>query len=169
VTLDELNRLPDRAAAAAFERCCAAGAWVEAMVARRPFRDTAQLATAAEDAARALATKDWLEAFAGHPRIGERSLGDRHASTAAWAMQEQSGTAAAAETVTRALREGNQAYEDRFGYGFIVCATGKSAEEMLAVLERRLSNDPDHELRTAAEEQMKITRLRLEKLLAESA
>ena len=105
---------------------------------------------------------DWLEAFAGHPRIGDLdSLRHRFAATAALAAAEQAGTREASDRVLRALAQGNADYERRFGHLFIVCATGKSADEMLAILDQRLSNDPDVELEIAAGEQRKITRLRL--------
>jgi 2-oxo-4-hydroxy-4-carboxy-5-ureidoimidazoline decarboxylase len=178
VTLEELNRLDGEAARAALERCCGAGAWVERMVAGRPYRNATGLLAAAERAADKLRAPDWLEAFAHHPRIGDRAAlatapagagaGARPA-VAAWAGDEQRGAAAAADATLEALVRGNRAYEQKFGYIFIVCATGKSAEEMLALLEARLGNDPDTELVNAAREQRAITRLRLEKLLAEPA
>lgn len=110
---------------------------------------------------------DWKEAFAHHPEIGDvESLTKKFASTAQWASGEQSGVnAATTETIT-ALAEGNRLYEEKFGYIFIVCATGKSAEEMLALLQHRLKNDPEKEIRIAAAEQNKITKLRLQKLIA---
>jgi len=109
---------------------------------------------------------DWKEAFSHHPKIGDiKSLRQKFASTAQWAEGEQSGVAQTSERVLRELAEGNNLYEAKFGYIFIVCATGKGAEEMLEMLNRRLSNYPEEEIRIAAEEQRKITRLRLEKLL----
>ena len=112
-----------------------------------------------------LPLQDWLEAFAAHPRIGDLdSLRKKFATTADWAAAEQSGVAGATETVLLALSKGNRRYEERFGYLFIVCATGKTAPEMHAILERRLGNQLDQELKEAASEQAKITRLRLEKL-----
>ncbi len=167
MTLDELNRLPVAEARAAFERCCGAGEWIERMVAARPFSGAADLYDVAGRAAATLTERDWREAFAHHPKIGDReSLARRFGSTAVWASQEQQGAAAATAGTLDALAEGNRAYEEKFGYIFIVCATGRSAEEMLALLRARLPNDPGRELAIAAEEQMKITRLRLEKLLA---
>jgi 2-oxo-4-hydroxy-4-carboxy-5-ureidoimidazoline decarboxylase len=178
VTLEELNRLDDQAAHAALARCCGAGAWVERMVAGRPYRNAAGLLAAAARAADKLRPADWLEAFAHHPEIGDREArgaastaggaGTRPAA-AAWASEEQRGAATAAEATLEALARGNRAYQRKFGYIFIVCATGKSAEEMLALLEARLGNDPDTELVNAAREQRAITRLRLEKLIAEPA
>jgi 2-oxo-4-hydroxy-4-carboxy-5-ureidoimidazoline decarboxylase len=169
VTHDQLNRLDDAAARAAFERCCGARRWVDRMCGGRPFRDQAALLAAADRAFEGLERVDWLEAFAHHPRIGDMaSLRAKYASTAAWAGEEQRGAAAAGEDTLAALADGNRAYEQRFGYIFILCATGKSADEMLAMLRARMPNPPEREIRIAAEEQMKITRLRLEKLLEPS-
>lgn len=157
-----LNALPDAEARAALRRCCASTAWVEAMLRRRPFGDDAALFDAADESWWSLDADDWLEAFAGHPRIGER---EATASEAAeWSREEQSGVAGAAAETRRALAEANRAYEEKFGRVFLICATGKSAAEMLAALRERMANDPETELRVAAEEQRKITRLRLEKL-----
>ena len=166
MTLERLNRLDDAAARTALERCCGARRWVERVCAARPWRDRAALIAAAERAFDGLERADWLEAFAHHPRIGDMaSLRAKYASTAAWAGEEQRGAAAAGEAALAALAEGNRAYEERFGYIFIVCATGKSADEMLALLRARMPNPPEREIRIAAEEQMKITRLRIAKLL----
>ena len=164
--LDDLNRFPESDAADALRRCCGADAWVQAMCAARPFRDRAHLLRAAEGTAEGLSRDDWLEAFGSHPRIGDRdALRSRLASTAAWASEEQRGAGTASESVLDRLARGNEEYLRRFGYIFIVCATGKSAEEMLALLEARLANDATRELAIAAGEQRRITRLRLEKLV----
>ena len=129
---------------------------------RRPFGSRDQLLTAARDDWFALGPADWREAFRHHPRIGDSdALRRRFAPTANLAEEEQSGVAGASDVVLTALAEGNRAYERKFGYIFIVCATGKSAGEMLAMLLSRLQNDRDTELRAAAEEQAKITALRL--------
>lgn len=167
MTIDELDGLPGPLAGEALARCCGARRWVEAMLAARPFRSRGALLEAADRADRALAREDWLEAFAHHPRIGELdALRARFAGTAEWAGAEQRGAAVASEETLAALARGNHAYERRFGYLFIVCATGLSAGEMLARLQARLGHDPARELAVAAGEQAKITRLRLEKLLA---
>jgi 2-oxo-4-hydroxy-4-carboxy-5-ureidoimidazoline decarboxylase len=169
VTIAELNALPDEAAGLALARCCGAQAWVAGMRAARPFRDRAGLFEAADRVAAGLGRSDWLEAFAHHPRIDDRETqARRFAATATWAGDEQGRVAGAATTTLDALAEGNRAYEERFGYIFIVCATGKSAEEMLAMLRARLGNEPEAELAIAAREQRAITRLRLEKLLEEA-
>jgi 2-oxo-4-hydroxy-4-carboxy-5-ureidoimidazoline decarboxylase len=167
MTIEELNRLPDTTARAELERCCGAGRWITGVLARRPFADRAALLQAATDVWRGLGPEDWREAFTHHPRIGDvEGLRKRFATTAAWAGAEQAGTASASEEVLRSLAEGNRRYEERFGHIFIVCATGKSAAEMDALLRARLGNDPETELRIAAGEQEKITRLRLEKFLS---
>jgi 2-oxo-4-hydroxy-4-carboxy-5-ureidoimidazoline decarboxylase len=170
VTVEALDGLPIEEARAVLERCCSASRWVERMCAARPFRRRATVFGAAAEAFRGFARADWLEAFAGHPRIGDlESLRARFAATAAWAGEEQRGAAAASEATLAALAEGNRAYEEKFGYIFIVCATGLSAERMLASLRSRLANAAQEELGNAAEEQMKITRLRLEKLVDATA
>ena len=128
------------------------------MLARRPFRSHATALDAADEIWASLDGDDWREAFARHPRIGEQT-------TDSVAAKEQSGVSGAADDVRQALAKANRDYEQRFGYIYIVCATGKSAEEMLAIAKSRLENDPDTELSVAAEEQRKITRLRLQKLL----
>ena len=169
MTVEELNRLPAEEARVELERCCGASAWVAAMCAHRPFRGREELMAEAARTWSGLGPADWREAFAHHPRIGDiDSLRQRFQTTAGWAAEEQRGAAAASEATLAALARGNQAYEEKFGCVFIVCATGKSAEEMLGLLEARLRNDREVELRTAAEEQMKITRLRIEKLLGDS-
>jgi 2-oxo-4-hydroxy-4-carboxy-5-ureidoimidazoline decarboxylase len=163
-----LNELDDESARAALERCCGALRWVGEMLARRPFESDAALFAAADEAWSALRRDDVLEAFSHHPRIGADldRLRERFASTEGWARGEQAGVAGASEAVLEQLRDGNLRYEEKFGFLFIVCATGKSAAEMLALLEARLGNDPERELAVAAAEQAKITRVRLEKLEA---
>jgi 2-oxo-4-hydroxy-4-carboxy-5-ureidoimidazoline decarboxylase len=165
--LQRLDGLTADEAARELARCCGSMRWVERMLAARPFGDAARLLAAAEDAWAGLSPDDWREAFAHHPRIGDKdALRARFASTREWAAGEQAGAMAASEDVLEALARENQAYLERFGYIFIVCATGKSATEMLELLRARLRNDTAAELRVAAAEQARITRLRLEKLLA---
>jgi 2-oxo-4-hydroxy-4-carboxy-5-ureidoimidazoline decarboxylase len=145
--------------------CCGSRRWVDRMLARRPFGSRVELLTAARDEWNALDSPDWREAFAHHPRIGDRdALAARFPATHELAAHEQAGIADATAGVLDALAEGNRRYEEKFGYIFIVCATGKSADEMLALLEARLPNDEATELRIAAAEQAKITELRLQKL-----
>lgn len=166
MTLAELNALPEDQARSALTRCCGASRWVDAMLGRRPYAGKSAVLAAAETAWAAAGEADRLEAFAHHPRIGGRdALRARFAATRDWSRGEQSGAAAADEVTLAALAEGNAAYEKKFGMIFIVCATGKSAAEVLALLKARLAHDRAAEFVVAAGEQAKITRLRLEKLL----
>jgi 2-oxo-4-hydroxy-4-carboxy-5-ureidoimidazoline decarboxylase len=170
VTLQAFNALPEEKAVEELMRCCGAAAWAQRLAAARPFADTGALRAAAEQAFEALQPADWLQAFAAHPRIGDlAALRQKFAATATWARGEQAAAADAAPETLEGLAEGNRAYEARFGYIFIVCATGVGADAMLAALRARLGNDPATEARVAGEEQRKITRLRLEKLFKEEA
>jgi 2-oxo-4-hydroxy-4-carboxy-5-ureidoimidazoline decarboxylase len=164
--LSWLNTLPPSEARVALARCCGAARWVEAMLQRRPFRSPAALLQEADAAWGELTAADFLEAFSHHPEIGVSldELRRKFAATADLSRGEQAGAAGASEAILGALRSQNQAYRARFGYSFIVCATGKTASEMLALLQDRLGNEPEAELAVAAAEQAKITRLRLEKL-----
>ncbi len=168
--MDALSRLNEGSAAdsrAELLRCCGSSRWAEAMTARRPFHDPEALLASADALWWGLGESDWREAFGHHPKIGDAAaLRARFASTRQWAAGEQAGVQSATEETLVALAQGNRAYEDRFGFIFIVCATGKTAEEMLARLRARLPNDPKDEVRVAAGEQARITRIRLEKLLA---
>lgn len=167
--IDHLNQLNAAEAEAALLRCCGSKRWAEQMTAQRHVSSADELFRLANDVWANLNPEDWLEAFGGHPRIGDmESLRFRFAHTRGWSEGEQASADGASDEVLQALSEGNRAYEDRFGYIFIVCATGKSAEGMLALLNERLPNDPDAEIQIAAEQQRQITRLRLEKLLKES-
>lgn len=160
-----LNAMSADDARAALLRCCGSRRWAEQMLARRPFASGDELFAAADHIWADLGRDDWLEAFAAHPRIGDLDgLRKRFATTADWASHEQSGVAAAGEEILRQLADGNRRYEERFGYIFIVCATGKTATEMLDILNERSANTPETELAITAAEQAKITRLRLEKL-----
>jgi 2-oxo-4-hydroxy-4-carboxy-5-ureidoimidazoline decarboxylase len=166
LTLDAFNALPEPEAQEALTRCCGSRKWVSQMLEQRPFSSVEALYTAARNTWIWLWEVDWQEAFSHHPKIGDiDSLRTRFASTREWAAGEQAGAQSASEETLQALAEGNAEYEKKFGYIFIVCATGKTAEEMLQLLKARLTNDPASELQIAAEEQWKITRLRLEKLL----
>ena len=165
-TVAELDVLPPDRASQLLGDCCGSSRWVSAMVARRPFGSLERVLSAADEVWRSLTPDDWREAFAHHPRIGEqRSAARQSERGAAWAAGEQSGVGGAAEDTRAALATANRDYERRFGYIYIVCATGRTAEEMLTDATTRLRNAPDAELGVAAEEQRKITRLRLEKLL----
>lgn len=163
--LDELNRLDEAAATTALLRCCGSTQWARAMAAARPFASSDALMASADEVASSLQRPDWLEAFAAHPKVGSSRSSGSHALETAWSTAEQAGVAGASADLLARLAEANREYEARFGYIFIVCATGKSADEMLRLLGQRLDNYPDTEWRVAAEEQRKITRLRLAKLV----
>lgn len=158
MTLDDLNALDATAAAGALHRCCGSTRWARRVAQARPFTSLDALAAHADAVWWGLDPRDWLEAFAAHPEIGGGG------GAGEWSTEEQAGMVSAAAQTRRRLAEANQQYRARFGYIFIVCASGKTADEMLAHLDARLRHDPDDELRIAAEEQRKITRLRLAKL-----
>jgi OHCU decarboxylase len=163
-----LNALPAAEAEAALLACCGSRTWARAVAAGRPYADAGALFAAADAAWWSREPDDWREAFRAHPRIGERKAeAPQDARASEWSVREQSGMDAAGDAVRTALAEGNRAYEARFGHIYIVCATGKEPGEMLEMLRARLRNDAATEIRVAAEEQRKITRLRLEKLLAD--
>ena len=162
------NRLSDEEAAEEILACCGSATWARELVARRPLDDEASLVTASDEIWGQLGAQDWMEAFAKHPRIGERGAPQiASAQSAAWSAQEQQNVGTAAESVRGDLAEANREYERRFGRVFIVCATGKSAHEVLGILRRRLRNDHATELQEAAEEQRKITNIRLQKWLGQ--
>lgn len=167
MTLLEFNSLPAGAAADLLLTCCGSDVWVKGMLECRPFLSLSQLLEKADEVWEKTTPSDWLEAFSHHPKIGDLdSLKEKFASTAHLAGGEQGAVAQAGTGVLARLAKGNQEYENRFGFIFIVCATGKSAKEMLDLLEKRLPNDRDPELKIAAGEQHKITRLRLQKLIS---
>jgi 2-oxo-4-hydroxy-4-carboxy-5-ureidoimidazoline decarboxylase len=161
------NALPLEEAEREILACCGSRTWAATMASKRPMQDEASLLAASEVTWQSLREADWLEAFRSHPRIGEtRREKTATAQSSAWSTQEQQKTAAADESVKMALQRGNREYEQKFGRIFIVCATGKSASEILEILRRRLQNDEATELRQAAEEQRKIMHLRLKKWIA---
>jgi 2-oxo-4-hydroxy-4-carboxy-5-ureidoimidazoline decarboxylase len=167
MNIDQLNRLSEDDATTAFEQCCGATQWVERMVYSRPFETLSEVIETSDTIWEECDVDDYEEAFTHHPKIGDvESLAKKYANTKTWATGEQKGVEGAERAVIEKLAEGNTAYEERFGYIFIVNATGKSAAEMLALLEARMNNDPKDEILIAAAEQNKITRLRLKKLLA---
>jgi OHCU decarboxylase len=164
--LEHLNSLPGSEAEAEFLKCCGSRNWARQMAAQRPFASTGELLDKADSIWWSLDPTDWLEAFRSHPKIGEKEAAQQTSAEArTWSEQEQSGVQGAAHDTMQAFAESNRAYEQTFGYIFIVCATGKSSEEMLAILRERLNNHPDKELRIAAHEQSLITQLRLRKLI----
>lgn len=157
--LSWLNRLPAEHAVAELRTCCASQRWAESVAGGRPYRDVAALHAAADEVWRGLDAEEWQRAFAAHPRIGERAGG--------WSGREQAGVRGADTAVLDALADTNRAYEERFGHVFLICAAGRSAAGMLAALRERLGNDPQTEAVVAAEEQRKITGLRLARLFRE--
>jgi len=176
--LTDLNALDEDTAVRELLRCCGSSRWARTMAASRPFSSVAAIDLAADEVWQRLEASDILDAFAAHPRIGAGGAGGAgEAGTSGtaggagsdgapqWSSQEQAGARTASGDVSERLAAGNRAYEARFGYIFIICATGKSAGEMLAALEQRLTHTPDEELPIAAEEQRLITRLRLTKLV----
>src|SRR5205085_3871757 len=151
--LARLNALDAETCERELLKCCGAREWARAMVARRPFEDTEELMLTADQMWWSLGTRDWHEAFASHPKIGERkSAKPQSEHAAAWSEQEQAGTHDAEQATLDELAEANRAYEAKFGHIFIVCATGKTAAQMLVLLRARLPNDPGIELRNAADE-----------------
>jgi 2-oxo-4-hydroxy-4-carboxy-5-ureidoimidazoline decarboxylase len=166
MNLDELNNLSEAEATHGFMQCCTASNWVEMMVSSRPFANGLELSSKADDIWGGLGEYDLLEAFEGHPQIGNvDTLRTKYANTKALASGEQSSVNQASEQVLQDLANGNAEYLNKFGFIFIVCATGKSAEQMLNLLLARLPNDKITELVNAAEEQRKIFQLRLQKLI----
>ncbi len=171
--LDRWNKADEAEALHAMIACCGAERWAEAMVALRPIENVMELSVAADRVWDTMEEADWMAAFACHPRIGERGgIGERKAAHAsaksqAWSRQEQASASEAEDAVVAELAEGNALYEKRFGFTYIVCATGKGADEMLTILNRRLANERAAELREAAEQQRQITQIRLGKWLVE--
>jgi allantoicase len=165
--VERLNRLARTQARKALLDCCGSRRWVRHMLKQAPFPDVSCVLDTADKTSAGLARVDWLEAFRHHPAIGaKRANKNQSAAARRWSAGEQSVAQKAAPEALAALAAANQVYQSKFGHVFLICATGKSTEEILSSLRARLSNDPDVELRVAAEEQRKITRLRLEKLLA---
>ena len=164
--LTRWNNLPPGAAAQEVLDCCGSKTWARQLAARRPFTDELSLISASDEVWNNLQPADWKEAFLKHPRIGERKApAGASAQSVTWSSQEQHSAEARAEEIQSALVQANREYEARFGHLFIVCATGKSASEILEVLRARMLNDEASELRVSAEEQRKITNIRLKKWL----
>lgn len=161
-----LDDLSEAEASAALRLCCGSHRWVDAMLIARPFGTALRARDQADRVWNGLSREDWLEAFNHHPRIGENKAAiAQDARGAALSSQEQSRVADANDSIRQQLARINAEYERRFGYIYIVCASGRAAEELLANAQTRMGNDPETELRGAAEEQRKIMQLRLSKLL----
>ena len=167
MTLHELNILPKDQLKQELFKCCGSETWVNKMLPFFPADDMAELLYDAEDQWYECSEADWLESFKHHPKIGDiDSLKKKFATTAGWASGEQGAVGKASQQTLEALAKGNAAYEKKFGYIFIVCATGKSAGEMLQLLQQRLPSTKEEEIKIAMDEQNKITQIRLQKLLA---
>ena len=166
--LTRWNRLSVQEAVQEILACCGSEVWARELATRRPITDESTLVAASDEIWSRLSREDWLEAFLKHPRIGDgQAPPDASTKSAAWSAEEQQNVAAAGESVQASLARANREYERRFGRVFIVCATGKSAREILDILNRRLQNDDAAELNEAAEEQRKITNTRLKKWLSQ--
>jgi 2-oxo-4-hydroxy-4-carboxy-5-ureidoimidazoline decarboxylase len=165
MNLDRLNTLSSSELQQDLLRCCGAKVWVQAIFDLRPFESTQDLHAKADKAFTRMSESDWLEAFKHHPKIGNiDELKKKFASTASWAQNEQRSMQETSDDILMQFSDLNREYEQKFGFIFIVCATGKSAHEMLDMLKNRIGNSRNIELKTASEEQIKITHLRLEKL-----
>ena len=163
MTIAEFDHLPTEKKKKLLQQCCGSSAWVNKMLTVFPVEDLVELLEAAEEKWYECSEEDWKEAFEHHPKIGDlNSLKQKYTATKTWAEGEQAGVTTASEDVLKDLEESNKLYEKKFGYIFIVCATGKSAEEMLSMLRSRLNNTADEEIKIAAAEQNKITKLKLE-------
>ncbi len=167
---DTLKRWNSLSKGQAFDEilpCCGSRAWATGMVERRPMPDKATLLAISDEIWAGLGEADWMEAFRCHPRIGESRSRGASVQALAWSAQEQRRVADDGEAVKLALAKANREYERRFGYIFIVCATGRSSGDILEILRRRLHNDSASELSEAAGEQRQITQIRLQKWMGE--
>ncbi|HXD93733.1 MAG TPA: 2-oxo-4-hydroxy-4-carboxy-5-ureidoimidazoline decarboxylase [Bacteroidia bacterium] len=168
MTIEELNNLPADKTFEELFKCCGSTTWAKQLTTKKPFDSKISLLHNSNWIWQNCTVRDALEAFTHHPKIGDlKSLEKKFASTKDWAGGEQAGVNVATQNTLIALADGNEAYYKKFGYIFIVCATGKTAEEMLALLNTRLGNTPDIEIKIAMGEQNKITHIRLEKLINE--
>ena len=167
--LEKLNSLSIDEATKTFYLCCSSQVWAGQMASCLPFKSEEDLIAQADRLWNACKLADFMEAFSHHPRIGGdlETLRKKYQSTAGWASSEQSGVSGASEEVLQALNAGNVEYENKFGFVFLICATGKSAAEMLEALKKRLPNTKDQEILNAKVEQGKITHIRIKKLLGE--
>ena len=163
--LEQWNQADQQTATAAMLACCGSQRWAAQMIALRPLSSVSALSETADRVWATMHEPDWLEAFACHPRIGDRKTAPAPEQSATWSQQEQAGAHAAAKPVLDELAACNTLYEQRFGFTYIVCATGKTADEMLAILKRRLAHDRVAELKEAAEQQRQIMQIRLGKWL----
>ncbi len=167
--LTKLNSVDSEIAFESFHRCCGSKVWAQRMTDLRPFQNEEDLLKKADLVWFSLTKADFLEAFAHHPPIGKKSLEEKFKSTAQWSAQEQNGVSNASNSTIDALARGNKEYLDKFGFVFLICATGKSADEMLKSLQLRVKNDIETEIKNACKESSEITKIRLKKLLSESS
>ena len=166
LALNSLNDLPYDEAICKIQSCCGSKVWSKNLIDRRPFVSTKDMYTKSKDVWRSLKTEDWLESFLAHPQIGSRKANTHQNEIATkWSKKEQSSINFESEKILEFLRIKNIEYLDKFGFIFIICATGKSADKMLEILQKRLKNNRSEEILNAMKEQEKITELRLEKLL----
>ena len=166
MSLEKINMLGYNEAYKTFAGCCGSDSWVKKMITGRPFKSKNEMIEASENTWNSLTEKDWLEAFEHHPMIGDlNSLKEKYTSARILAENEQAGVNEASTFTISELSKFNTEYLKKFGYIFIVCATGKSADEMLSMIKERIKNDPETEIKIAMKEQGKITKLRLEKIL----
>ena len=168
MNLEELNQGDSEQACIELLKCCGSSQWTEKMLAARPYKSVSHLLELAGQIWSDLGEVDYLEAFAAHPKIGASKPPDNAKNTESWTSKEQAGMMSADEQTKLKLKTKNQKYAEKFGYIFIVYATGKSASEILELLRIRLENSPETELEIAAGEQMKITNLRLNKMLRDA-
>jgi OHCU decarboxylase len=159
------NEIPEPQAFDALLSCCAARKWANRLTALRPFANEESLFGAADNVWESMRESDWMEAFRAHPRIGERKAVQASAQSSEWSKEEQASVGNAQIDILAELAAGNRRYEELFGFTYIVCATGKSAEDMLSILQRRLANGRDSELKEAAEQQRQILQIRLRRWL----
>ena len=163
--LERINQASTSEAESIFRDCCGSARWASSMAAARPFDSENELMNTAADMWNDLLAEDWLEAFAAHPKIGETKA--TKTQFAQWSAGEQAGMSSANDLLKQELAAANREYHDKFGFIFIVCATGKTAGEMLELCRTRFDNDRETEITIAAKEQEKITEIRIKKLLSQ--
>lgn len=170
MTIEDLNKLTAEEMQFSLYKCCSCTEWAKQLTQQRPYKSLDDLLVKAELIWSKVSSEDCLEAFSHHPRIGGnlQALKDKFQNTKTWASQEQSGVTQASDATLVALSKGNEDYEEKYGFVFLICATGKSADEMLSSLRTRLTNSPAQEFANARTEQRKITEIRLKKLLGEN-
>ena len=166
MSIEKINMLNYEEVYKAFSDCCGSENWVNKMISSRPFKSKNETIEISDHIWNSISKNDWLEAFEHHPKIGDiNSLKEKYSSARKLAESEQAGVKDSSIDTLSELAEYNADYLKKFGYIFIVCATGKSADDMLLIIKERINNDPETEIKIAMKEQSKITKLRLEKIL----